>query len=825
MRRYAAWVGGVVLGIGLMLATQHAQALIGKPPPLSDVLEGSQLILTAKVDTLDPDKPAMVLTADEDLKGKAPFRKLLVSLKGDSEAEKDKQTAKLLKRLAPGLPLVLFVNERGKNYITFAYTNGTWFQLLGARADDSDSVRWRFTHCEPYLRRTFKDSTADMRQTVADGLADKKKPPDPDPKVEPGLGPEVQAGDQPKPKEGGQVRATGGPPFAVIPSVLIAGPLAILALLFPTAFGGLALFFRRWMVVLTVISLTSTLFVLYEWLHLWVRDFWWGSPLALWVAMTLITLTGLLWAWRRHLAAVHEEAQAAAKAGDSAPVFSASVPRRGELIALLVLSLVGLVTVGLCLLWRAPLLDSSWRKPALILWLGVWAGALYTLYLRRRWSQATPGRDPVPAEGIMLAVMACGGTALGLTTLPRPAAAGDLTVSGDPVMDGAGLTGLAWQFQVTEEGAFYSSPLLVGDRVYIAAAHGRAFTYGRLYCLDRATGTKLWEFDNDGVMKQVFSTPCEADGRLYIGEGFHQDAGCHLFCLDADSGQKRWDFPTSSHTESSPCVAGGKVYFGAGDDGVFCLDAASGREVWHYEGLHVDCNPAVVGNRLYAGSGVGDLYRETCLLCLDAGTGEQIWRQPADLPLWGSPTVAGKHAFYGIGNGNFLTDDDNAPPAGALLCVEAATGRQVWRADVPNGVLNRPTVDRRCVYFGSRDGHCYCVDRSDGRQRWRYNLGGPVVAAVAQARSPGCGRATNVYAVGGSRVVCLDPDTGAPDWELDMVKEAQAQPRLCSSPAVSIQHEGGAELRRIFFGAGLSKDYRFHEAPVLFCYEDRYEDQ
>jgi outer membrane protein assembly factor BamB len=323
-------------------------------------------------------------------------------------------------------------------------------------------------------------------------------------------------------------------------------------------------------------------------------------------------------------------------------------------------------------------------------------------------------------------------------------------------------------------------------------------------------------------MKQVFSTPCLADGRLYVGEGFHQDKNCRLFCLDAATGQKKWEFATNSHTESSPIVVGGRVYFGAGDDGVFCVEADTGKEVWQFPGLHVDCNPAVVGGRLYAGSGVGDIYHETCMFCLDAGTGKEVWRQRTDVPVWGSPAVAGKHVYYGIGNGNYLESADK--PDGALVCVEAASGHEVWRARASDGVLDRPAVDRHSVYFGSRDGNCYCVDRRDGRLRWKHGLGSPVVAAVALARSPGCSSGTSLYAVaGGGRVVCLDPDTGHEDWSLDMLHEANAQPELYSSPAVVVSHENGVEHRRIYFGSGVNN--YVNKAAVLFCYEDQYEDQ
>src|SRR5262249_8338502 len=160
-----------------------------------------------------------------------------------------------------------------------------------------DTVRWSFNHCEPYLRRTYRDGTADLRQTILDHLTDKKKAPEADTKVEPGLGPEVKPAEPAKPKQCGQARSTTGPVFAVIPTVLVGGPLAILALLFPAVFGGMTLFLRRWLVVLTVVSLNSTLWVVHGWLAPALKGTWWGSPLALWVGMTLIALAGLVWAW------------------------------------------------------------------------------------------------------------------------------------------------------------------------------------------------------------------------------------------------------------------------------------------------------------------------------------------------------------------------------------------------------------------------------------------------------------------------------------------------------------------------------------------------
>jgi outer membrane protein assembly factor BamB len=363
-----------------------------------------------------------------------------------------------------------------------------------------------------------------------------------------------------------------------------------------------------------------------------------------------------------------------------------------------------------------------------------------------------------------------------------------------------------------------------GDRIYIGAAHSRGFdNYGRMYCLNRNTGKELWSYDDGGNLKPVFSTPTIVDGRLYFGEGFHQDRECKMFCLDAATGEEKWKFVTGSHTESSPTVVNGKVYFGAGDDGIFCVNAADGKEVWHYSGMHVDSNPAVVGNRLYAGSGVGDVYRETVVLCLDATDGAEIWKTPVDLPAWGSANVSHGQVFFGLGNGDYLNSDAKRP-AGAVLCVEARTGQRVWRYDVPDGVLDKPAVGARHVYFGCRDGHCYCLDRDEGKFVWQTNLGSPSVGAVTLVRSGMAGGLTSVYATAsGGILACLHPDTGTPYYLHDIAKATSSQAQLFTTPFVTVTRKGGVDRRRIYFGTGLSNGSS--SAAMLYCFEDRMSEQ
>jgi outer membrane protein assembly factor BamB len=853
-----------------MLAGSPAWAVIEKAPALKDVLADAQFIFTVKVDAIDADKPAAVLLVDDDLKDKAPFRRLPVNLKGDAEAEKAKHTPQLLKRLAPKLPLVVFVIPRGKTYVVFCYTDGTWFQMRGVK--DGEALRWAFNHCEPYLRQTFKGSTQELKQIVVDGLSGKKDPPEPNRKEKPGFGPEVEdknTGKQGDKQVSAQIQllfpnsvwehiprnsvssqrldakqsfANGRsqtefgnegmktrilhasprlrvsvspclllssldfePTFSVIPSVLVGGPLAVLAMLFPTVFGG----WKRWLALISVACTLSTLYFV-QWLFAGeLAGTWWGSPTALWLGMSLVTLAGMLWAWQRHATRVRDG-------------HAVTAPGGVETTVLAVLSAIGLGTVIYHRNAGESLLAPSW----LPFCIGAWVALLYALF--SRWSQrATPA---LAAEGVLLTAMAFTYLALGAVLQPHSMAGtgevihGESQAAADTHVVKPGR--LVWTFRAPGKGSLASSPLVAGDRIYFGVALGGFAPYGEVYCLDRKTGKPIWTFNDDEQMKAIsISSPYLAEGRLYIGEGYHQDSHCKLYCLNADNGEKLWEFQTDSHTESSPCVAGGKVYCGAGDDGLYCLDAASGKELWRFPGFHIDASPVVAEGRVFIGAGIGDVHRETALFCLDADWGKLLWRLNIDLPAWAAPAVRGPHVYFGIGNGRMDHSDDS--PAGALVCVEAATGHEVWRYPVADGVLAKPVADGQLVYFGSRDGNLYCVTSADGKLSWKYSLGGPMVAAPVVARCSCCGARTSVFALAGNsrgfgRLYCLGANEGRLYWSSDLATLAQAPVELFSTPALTVPREATQEGRCIYVGATIAATAR---SAVLYCFEDRVESE
>jgi len=142
-----------------------------------------------------------------------------------------------------------------------------------------------------------------------------------------------------------------------------------------------------------------------------------------------------------------------------------------------------------------------------------------------------------------------------------------------------------------------------------------------------------------------------------------------------------------------------------------------------------DATPALVGERLYVFTRQGD---DEVTLCLDAASGKELWKDKyAAQAVTGaaarhpgprsSPTVAdGKVVTLGVG--------------GVLSCLDAATGKLVWRKDpfpkvVPQffTAMSPIIVDGMCIaQLGGKDnGAIIAYDLASGDEKWRWAEEGP----------------------------------------------------------------------------------------------------
>ena len=129
---------------------------------------------------------------------------------------------------------------------------------------------------------------------------------------------------------------------------------------------------------------------------------------------------------------------------------------------------------------------------------------------------------------------------------------------------------------------------------------------------------------------------------------------------------------------------------------------------WNDEGVEQEdrdamilSSPAVWGDRVYGASCTldpPDSYG--AVFCLDAATGQQIWTidQADDEPFKGffsSPAISADGKYLLIGQG--LHPDSNC----RLICLETATGKVHWTHEVPLHIESSPCIDGDVVYVGA----------------------------------------------------------------------------------------------------------------------------
>jgi len=97
-------------------------------------------------------------------------------------------------------------------------------------------------------------------------------------------------------------------------------------------------------------------------------------------------------------------------------------------------------------------------------------------------------------------------------------------------------------------------PVLHNDRIYVPIGrdpeHGRG--RGALWCLDAASGRKIWSYQG---LDRTLSTVSIAGGLLYVA-----DIAGRIHCLDAERGHVYWIHETGEVLWSSTLVADGKIY-------------------------------------------------------------------------------------------------------------------------------------------------------------------------------------------------------------------------------------------------------------------------
>ena len=341
---------------------------------------------------------------------------------------------------------------------------------------------------------------------------------------------------------------------------------------------------------------------------------------------------------------------------------------------------------------------------------------------------------------------------------------------------------LLWEFR-QEDAMVLSSPLVAGNFVYCATAIlDPPGTYGSVYCLDIATGRKVWETQLKSSSPKVdfkgfFSSPAlTADGKdLIIGQGLHVDGDAELVCLEAATGRVKWLLPTPLHIESSPAVEGDIVVAGAGaievgpdhkpqgdPNGrghpgyVFGARISDGKELWRFPLIDPESSPAIDQGVAFIGSGLNG--GGVVALKIAEGLADKdrlVWKTATPFPATGSVTLDGDLVLVGCGNGDFVFAAPD--PKGMVLALDRATGNVRWSVALPDAVLGTIAVRNGVAICPVRNGEVVALDlKSNGKELWRQRISERSPALAGPAFT-----GTHVYATTSDGYMCiLDAATG-----------------------------------------------------------------
>ncbi|MCY3023635.1 MAG: PQQ-binding-like beta-propeller repeat protein, partial [Planctomycetota bacterium] len=193
--------------------------------------------------------------------------------------------------------------------------------------------------------------------------------------------------------------------------------------------------------------------------------------------------------------------------------------------------------------------------------------------------------------------------------------------------------------------------------------------------------------------------------------------------------------------------------------------------------------------RLFFGCGIGG----QAVVCVNADTGQLLWRTKTAHPAFGEPAVVDGKVLIGLSNGTFVKSDPN--PAGAVLCLSAADGKELWQVKTGDGILGAVPVKNGVAYACSRDGNLYVIDAVAGKLLKTYSTGATMV----------CSPAVTDHAVymttAQGKVFCIKRPDHAFAWSVNLTP---GQP-IYSSPAVA--------GNKLFVGSGSRGLFCVSEAP------------
>ena len=159
------------------------------------------------------------------------------------------------------------------------------------------------------------------------------------------------------------------------------------------------------------------------------------------------------------------------------------------------------------------------------------------------------------------------------------------------------------------QGNIVRSPLVAGDLVIFGVMSPTALRAPKIkyiIAFDRTTGSQRWALEGQS---SLFHTAVADADSIYYATVSGYTSTTVLFAAHLSSGKEKWKGNLAGVADCSPALSGNYLLFGNHDCKFHIVNTANGRELHSVHiGAKLYSSPAVADGRIYFGAGDGKLY-------------------------------------------------------------------------------------------------------------------------------------------------------------------------------------------------------------------------
>jgi outer membrane protein assembly factor BamB len=308
---------------------------------------------------------------------------------------------------------------------------------------------------------------------------------------------------------------------------------------------------------------------------------------------------------------------------------------------------------------------------------------------------------------------------------------------------------------------------------------------------------------------QGWSSPVVVGGRVYLTTSVPtpnnpRDLSLRVLCLDAAAGKTLWDLEVlrengtrsprihtkNSHASPTPLVRGQRLFVHFGHQGTACLDT-DGKVLWRntsltYAPVHGNGgSPILVDDALVFSADGGD---QRFVAALDVNTGKVLWKTERTNEVQKTFSFSTPLLIDVKGQKQIVS-----PGSNVVSALDPATGREIWRVHYDGySVIPRPVYGHGLVFLSTGyNTPSLLAIRPDGKGdvtathiAWKARQGAPHTPSLLLVGD-------ELYMVSdGGQASCLDARTGRVHWQKRIGNAYSASP-LFGDGKIYFQSEDG----------------------------------